>query len=48
MNFTYIFEDDPQKELLQGNITWSIPNFAMPSHWMHTEDICMVSDDRKG
>lgn len=43
MFFTYIYEDDPQKEQLQGNIIWTIPNFSMPSHWVHTEDICMVS-----
>lgn len=42
MFFTYTFEDDPQKEQQQGNITWTIPSFSMPSHWVHTEDICMV------
>lgn len=40
MNFTYIFEEDPIKETIQGNLTWLIPNFNVPAHWMHTEDIC--------
>lgn len=40
MNFTYIFEEDPVKEPIQGNLTWFIPNFNIPGHWMHTEDIC--------
>lgn len=40
MNFTYIFEEDPIKEPIQGNLTWLIPNFNIPAHWMHTEDIC--------
>lgn len=40
MNFTYIFEDDPFKEKLQGNLTWIIPNFETPSHWIHAEDTC--------
>uniref|UniRef100_A0A1A9WCJ5 VDE lipocalin domain-containing protein n=1 Tax=Glossina brevipalpis TaxID=37001 RepID=A0A1A9WCJ5_9MUSC len=39
MNFTYIFAEDPMKEQLQGNITWQIPDFSTPAHWMHTEDI---------
>ncbi|XP_030378819.1 uncharacterized protein LOC115627315 [Scaptodrosophila lebanonensis] len=39
MNFTYIFAEDPLRESLQGNITWNIPNFESPGHWMHTEDI---------
>lgn len=40
MNFTYIFEEDPVKEPIQGNLTWLIPNSNIPAHWMHTEDIC--------
>lgn len=40
MNFTYQFEDDPMRERLQGNITWKIPDFGMPSHWVHAEDPC--------
>ncbi|KAG4075628.1 hypothetical protein HA402_003453 [Bradysia odoriphaga] len=39
MNFTYVFEEDPFKEPIQGNLTWFIPNFNVPGHWMHTEDI---------
>ena len=40
MNFTYIYAEDPLREKLQGNITWLIPEFDIPAHWMHTEDIC--------
>lgn len=40
MNFTYVFEDDPTKDQLQGNLTWIIPNLNVPAHWIHTEDIC--------
>lgn len=40
MNFSYIFAEDPLREKLQGNITWFIPDFETPAHWMHTEDIC--------
>ena len=40
MNFTYIYAEDPLREKLQGNITWLIPEFDTPAHWMHTEDIC--------
>lgn len=40
MNFSYIFAEDPLREKLQGNITWLIPDFNTPGHWMHTEDIC--------
>lgn len=39
MNFSYIFAEDPLREKLQGNITWYIPDFETPAHWMHTEDI---------
>ncbi|KAJ6638967.1 hypothetical protein Bhyg_11705 [Pseudolycoriella hygida] len=39
MNFTYVFEEDPIKELIQGNLTWFVPNANVPGHWMHTEDI---------
>ncbi|XP_017869656.1 PREDICTED: insecticyanin-A [Drosophila arizonae] len=39
MNFSYIYAEDPLREKLQGNITWLIPDFGTPGHWMHTEDI---------
>lgn len=42
MNFTYIFEEDPIKEPIQGNLTWIIPNSNIPAHWMHAEDICKL------
>lgn len=38
MNFTYAFTDDPAAETLHGNITWEIPNPALPFHWKHAED----------
>lgn len=40
MNFTYSFTDDPLNEKLFGNITWTIPNPSIPSHWTHSEDSC--------
>lgn len=42
MNFSYIYAEDPLREKLQGNITWLIPDFGTPGHWMHTEDICKI------
>ncbi|XP_022903789.2 apolipoprotein D [Onthophagus taurus] len=39
MNFTYSFTDDPLNEQLMGNITWTIPNKKIPSHWTHSENI---------
>lgn len=41
MNFTYSFTDDPLNEQLIGNITWVVPNPAVPSHWTHSEDTCL-------
>lgn len=40
MNFTYSFTDDPINEQLFGNITWTIPDHGIPSHWTHSENIC--------
>lgn len=40
MNFTFVFENDPYRDLQQGNITWLIPNIDIPGHWIHAEDIC--------
>ncbi|XP_055615789.1 apolipoprotein D [Toxorhynchites rutilus septentrionalis] len=37
MNFTYYFSDDPLKNFQQGNITWVIPNYSQPAHWIHAE-----------
>ncbi|KAK9702940.1 hypothetical protein QE152_g29633 [Popillia japonica] len=39
MNFTYSFTDDPINEQLFGNITWTIPDRNIPSHWTHSENI---------
>ncbi|XP_055371080.1 uncharacterized protein LOC129605384 [Condylostylus longicornis] len=39
MNFSYIYAEDPYREQLIGNITWRIPNFNIPAHWVHTEYI---------
>nr|XP_008191233.1 PREDICTED: uncharacterized protein LOC657715 isoform X2 [Tribolium castaneum] len=35
---SYSFTDDPLNELLVGNITWTVPNPGVPSHWTHSED----------
>lgn len=40
MNFSYNYAEDPTKQPLYGNISWYIPNMAVPAHWMHTEYIC--------
>ncbi|XP_031628484.1 apolipoprotein D [Contarinia nasturtii] len=39
MNFTYSFKDDPEMDLLYGNITWIVPNVEIPAHWIHAEYI---------
>lgn len=41
MNVTYSFIDDPDNDLLCGNITWRIPDPSQPAHWLHEEDTCM-------
>lgn len=43
MNFTYSYLYDVDNELLNGNITWFIPNFNDLSHWIHAEDVCKFS-----
>lgn len=40
LNFTYSFTDDPDNDLLVGNITWVIPDPARPAHWQHAEESC--------
>lgn len=40
MNFTYVFLDDPLATFQQGNITWIIPNYGQPAHWVHAESSC--------
>jgi len=42
MNFTYSFSDDPDHELLSGNITWALPNPTQTAHWIHAEDTCKL------
>jgi len=37
MDFTYSYADDPDNEMLTGNITWNIPNIELPGHWVHME-----------
>lgn len=39
MNFTYFYLNDPNNELMFGNLTWTIPNPNTISHWVHKE-IC--------
>lgn len=40
LNFTYSFTDDPDNDLLEGNITWVIPDQGHPAHWVHAEESC--------
>jgi len=46
MDFTYSYADDPDNEMLTGNITWNIPSFELPGHWVHMETPCMVYCDK--
>lgn len=43
MNFTYLYKDDPDMDLLAGNITWIVPNADIQAHWIHAEYICRLS-----
>lgn len=47
MNFTYTYLYDVDNELLNGNITWNIPNFEDLSHWIHAEDVCKSATGQK-
>ncbi|KAL0274737.1 UNVERIFIED_CONTAM: hypothetical protein PYX00_002790 [Menopon gallinae] len=38
MKFNYSFVDDPEREKLNGNITWEVPDGNQPAHWVHAED----------
>lgn len=40
MNFTYLYSDDPDMDMLYGNLTWIVPNVDIPAHWIHAEYIC--------
>lgn len=42
MDFTYSYADDPDNEMLTGNITWNIPSIEMPGHWVHMETPCKI------
>lgn len=35
-----MYKDDPDKDVLYGNLTWIVPNVTVPAHWMHAEYIC--------
>lgn len=43
LNFTYSYTDDPDTDLLIGNITWVIPDPTHPAHWVHAEESCKYS-----
>ena len=45
MNISYLYAEDPSKQPQYGNISWFIPNTAVPAHWMHTEYICEFQED---
>lgn len=47
MDFSYLYKDDPDHDELRGNITWIIPDFETPAHWIHAEMICMQMGARK-
>lgn len=47
MDFSYLYKDDPDHGELRGNITWIIPDFETPAHWIHAEMICMQMGARK-
>lgn len=40
MDFSYLYKDDPDYDELRGNITWIIPDFETPAHWIHAEMTC--------
>lgn len=42
MRFTYLFKDDPDMDILGGNISWIVPNVENPAHWIHAEYICKL------
>lgn len=46
MDFSYLYKDDPDYDELRGNITWIIPDFDTPAHWIHAEMICTYNDNR--
>ncbi|XP_059484967.1 uncharacterized protein LOC132202211 [Neocloeon triangulifer] len=37
MTFQYGYIDDPDADMLQGNMTWVIPDIKNPAHWEHAE-----------
>lgn len=39
-----MYEDDPDHDELKGNITFIVPDFEQPAHWMHAEYICEFYD----
>lgn len=40
MNFTYFYLNDPNNERMFGNLTWTILNYDIVSHWVHKEETC--------
>jgi hypothetical protein len=40
MNFNYSYIDDPEHDVLLGNISWTLPDVRQPAHWIHAEDTC--------
>lgn len=40
MRFTYLYKDDPDMDILGGNISWILPNPEVQAHWIHAEYIC--------
>lgn len=42
-----MYKDDPDNGELRGNITWIIPDFETPGHWIHAEMICTQMRSKK-
>lgn len=45
MDFSYLYNDDPDHDELRGNITWIIPDFEAPAHWIHAEMTCTKDEE---
>jgi hypothetical protein len=40
MSFRYSYLDDPDDDVLTGNMTWIVPDENQPAHWEHSEQPC--------
>ncbi|KAE9524923.1 hypothetical protein AGLY_014973 [Aphis glycines] len=44
MDFTYSYADDPDNEMLTGNITWNIPSFELPDEGVYNTFVLDCKD----